>query len=55
MILMGFLSEQDFETMVCSNTIAKFPVTFDDVKNAKLIFVPDIPFVKTKISEAQDV
>ena len=38
MHLLGFLSERDFENMVRSNMIVNFPVTFSDVKNAKLIF-----------------
>ena len=48
MYLLGFLSERDFENMVRSNMIVKFPVTFDDVKNAKLIFGPDITSLKGK-------
>ena len=38
MQLLGFLSERDFENMVRSNMIVNCPVTFSDVKNAKLIF-----------------
>ena len=42
MHLLGLLSEQDFDNMVCSNIIVNCPVTFDGVINAKLIFGPDI-------------
>ena len=42
MHLIGFPSEQDFENMIRSKIIVNCPVTFDDVKNAKLIFGPDI-------------
>ena len=48
MHLLGFPSEQDFENMVLSNIIVNFTVTFDDVKNAKLIFGPDITSFKGK-------
>ena len=34
--------------MVRSNMIVNFPVTFSDVKNAKLIFDPDITSLKGK-------
>ena len=34
--------------MVRSNMIVNFPVTFEDVKNAKLIFGPDITSLKGK-------
>ena len=34
--------------MVCLNMVVNFPVTFDDVKNAKLIFGPDITPLKEK-------
>ena len=34
--------------MVRSNMIVNFPVTFDDIKNTKLIFGPDITSVKGK-------
>ena len=40
MHLLGFPSERDFENMVDSNMMVNFPVTFDNVKNAKLIFGP---------------
>ena len=53
MHLLGFPSERDFENMVRSNMIVNCPVTFDDVKNAKLIFGPDINSLKRQISEAQ--
>ena len=46
MHLLGFPSEQDFESMVRSNMIVNCPVTFDDVKNAKLVFGPDITSLK---------
>ena len=46
--LLGFPSERDFENMVLSNIIVNFPVTFDDVKNAKIIFGPDITLLKVK-------
>ena len=48
MQLLGFLSERDFEKIVCSNIIVNCPITFDDVKNAKLIFGPDITSLKGK-------
>ena len=48
MNLLGFLSEWDFENMVRSNMIINCPVTFDDVKNAKLIFGHDITSLKGK-------
>ena len=48
MHLLGFLSERYFENMVRSNMIVNFPVTFSDVKNAKLIFGPDITSLKGK-------
>ena len=48
MHLLGFLSERDFENMVRSNMIVNCPVTFDNVKNAKLIFGPDITSLKGK-------
>ena len=40
MHLLGLPSERDFENMVLPNMIVNYPVTFDDVKNAKLIFGP---------------
>ena len=48
MHLLRFPSEQDFEHMVRSNMIVNCPVTFDDVKNSKLIFGPDITLSKGK-------
>ena len=45
---MGFPSERDLENTVRLNTIVNCPVTFDDVKNAKLIFGPDITSLKGK-------
>ena len=48
MHLIGFPSERDFGNMVCSNMILKCPVTFEDVKSAKLIFGPDITSLKIK-------
>ena len=48
MHLLGFLSEQDFDNMVRLNMIVNCPVTFDDVKNAKLILGPDITMLKGK-------
>ena len=48
MHLLGFLSERDFENMVRLNMIVNFPVTFDYVKNAKLILGPDINSLKVK-------
>ena len=42
MHLLGFSSERYFENMVRLNMIVNCPVTFSDVKNAKLIFGPDI-------------
>ena len=48
MHLLGFLSEWDFENMVRSNIIINCPVTISNVKNAKLIFCPDITSLKGK-------
>ena len=48
MHLLGFLSEQDFENIVRLNMIINCPVTFSDVKNAELIFGPDITSLKVK-------
>ena len=48
MDLLGCPPERDFENMVRLNTIVNYPVTFDDVKNAKLVFVPDITSLKGK-------
>ena len=48
MHLLGFLLERQFENMVCSNMIVNCLVTFSDVKNAKLIFGPDITSLKGK-------
>ena len=48
MDLLGFPSERYFEKKVCSNMIVNCPVTFDNVKNAKLIFGPDITSLKGK-------
>ena len=48
MHLLGFLSERDFEKMVCSKMTVNCHVTFDDKKNAKLIFGPDITSLKGK-------
>ena len=35
--------------MVRSNMISNCPVTFQDVKNAKLIFVPNVTLLKGKL------
>ena len=48
MHLLGFPSDRDFENMVRSNMIGNCLVTFSDVKNAKLIFGPDITSLKGK-------
>ena len=48
MHLLGFPLEQDFENMVQSNMIVNCPVTFSDVKNAKLVFGTDITSLKGK-------
>ena len=48
MQLLGLPSERDFENMVRSNVIVNCPVTFSDVKNANLIFGPDITSLKGK-------
>ena len=48
MHLLGFPSERDFENMVRSKIIVNCPVTFDNVKNAKLIFGSDITSLKGK-------
>ena len=46
--LLGFPSKREFENMVRSNTIVNGPVTFSDVKKAKLVFGPDITSLKGK-------
>ena len=48
MHLLGLPSERDFENMVHSNMIVNCPVTFSDVKNAKLVFGTDITLLKGK-------
>ena len=48
MLLLGFLSERDFENMVRSNIIVNCHVNFSDVKNAKCILGPDITSLKGK-------
>ena len=48
MHLLGFPPERDFENMVRLNMIVNCSGTFDDVKNAKLIFGPDITSLKGK-------
>ena len=48
MHIIGFLSERNFGNMVLSNMIVNCPVTFDDVKNAKLIFSTDATSLKGK-------
>ena len=48
MHLMGFLSEREFENMLCLNMIVNCLVTFSDVKKSKLIFGPDITSLKGK-------
>ena len=48
MNLLGFLWERDFENMVRSSIIVNCHVKFSDVKNAKLIFGPDITSLKGK-------
>ena len=48
MHLLGFPLERDFENMVRSNMIVNCPVTFIDVKKAKLIFGPHITSLKGK-------
>ena len=45
---MGFPSEQNFYNIVRLNIIVNYPVNFDNVKNAKLIFGPDITSLKVK-------
>ena len=49
MNLLGFLSEWYFYNTVRSNMIINCPVTFTYVKNAKLIFGPDITLLKVKL------
>ena len=46
---LGFPSEKDFGNMVRSNIIVNCPVTFEDVKNAKFIFGPDVTSLKGKL------
>ena len=48
MDLLGCPPERDFENMVRLNTIVNYPVTFDDVKNAKLVFGHDMTSLKGK-------
>ena len=48
MHLLGLPLERGFENMVRSNMIVNCPVTFSDVKNAKLVFGPDINSLKGK-------
>ena len=48
MHLQGFPSERDFEKMLHSKIIVIFPVTFEYVKNAKLIFGPNVTSLKGK-------
>ena len=48
MYMLGFPLEQDFENMVRSKMFVNCPITFSDVKNAKLIFGPDITSLKGK-------
>ena len=48
MHMLGFSSERYFENTLRSNMIINFPVTFDNVKNARLIFGPDITFLRVK-------
>ena len=48
MHLLSFPSEWYFGNMVRSNMVVNCPVTFDDMKNAKLIFGPDITSLKGK-------
>ena len=48
MHLLEFPLEQDFGNMVRSNMIVNCPVTFDYVKNAKLVFGPDVTSLKVK-------
>ena len=50
MHLLGFSSERGFGNMVHSNMIVKCPITFDDVKNAKLVFGPDVTLLKGKLA-----
>ena len=48
MHLLEFPSERDFDNIVRSNMIVNCTLTFDDVKNAKLFFGPDITSLKGK-------
>ena len=48
MHVLGLQSERDFGNMVRSNMIVNCPVTFDVMKNAKLIFGPDVTSLKGK-------
>ena len=49
MYLLGFPLKRDFENMVRLNIIVNCPITFEYVKNAKLIFGPDITSLKGKL------
>ena len=51
--LLRLLYKRYLGNMVCSNIIVNFPVTFQDVKNTKLIFGPYVNFVKRETGEAQ--
>ena len=48
MYLLWFLSEREFDNVVRSDMIFNFPVTFDDVKNPKIVFGPDFTLLKGK-------
>ena len=48
MHLLGFPLERYFDNMVRSNMIVNCPVIFSDVKNAKIVFGPDITSLKGK-------
>ena len=55
MHLLGFPLEPYFENMVSSNMIVNCPVNFSDLKNAKLIFGPDITSLKGKLVRSNSV
>ena len=49
MQLLGFPLERDFRNMICSNMILNCSVTFEDVKNAKLIFGTNFTSLRGKL------
>ena len=46
--MMGRPSAADFERMVRGNMLKKFPISVTDIKNAHIIFGPDIRSLRGK-------